>query len=165
MSFAPDFAVVVAGERSRLQPLLAPRFDWNRAPKEESLRLPDDWKTKVLSFEKDLPAGFKAYFAPDDARSFDRSVIVHAELDGSAIVDELSRLTGKSVALQGAESSFETTSACRWTSPRLTEFLLGKEGSEERVRGMVIIDTATIDSNLKMLLKQTAETLLRQQNG
>ena len=147
LSVRDDLAVLVAGERFKVFPTLAPRMSW---PLEEATSLApvvSDALARIEAFESDLPEGFKAYFARGEARLPDRAVFYCPTIDGSALL-EIMGLQDRNLA--------DTTSPCRWRHPRFRDWLLARGESEELVRGLVVIDAALIDSALKAKIAAAA---------
>lgn len=168
LSLRPDLALVIAGERCRISPTLAPRLPWTMPA--EAVILKDlapsvSKKKEIEDFESKLPAGFHRYFAPGVPRLEDRAVIWHPSFDGSAIIEELATCLGENLTAPGETSTLESSSPCRWPSPRLTEWLLSRGEKEEVLRGMVVISAALLEKNLAPQLKQVAATLTKMQNG
>lgn len=168
MSLRPDLALVIAGERCRIHPALAPRLPW-RIPTAtdiaKDLSPIVTAKAEIEALESGLPAGFKRYFAQGDSRLDDRAVIWHPSYDGSAVVDELARVLGVTMGAPGDENALESSSPCRWPSPRLTEWLLSRGEREEVLRGMVVISGDLVRRGLANPLSQVATTLTKLQNG
>jgi hypothetical protein len=169
LSLGPDRALMVAGERARVVPSVARVLPWKTESSQAiaaQLSFSNaDHRAQILEFEAKLPEGFKAYFAPTDARVFDRAVIYSTEFDGSAITDELARLGGFQLASPGHFSELESTSPCRWENPRIKDWLLAREGSEDVVRGLVIIDAKAVTPDLSAYLTTAARNLRKLQNG
>lgn len=171
LSATDELTVVVAGERFRVSPSIAPQLPWrtNREPLDLSLVEAaelEDFKARVLEFEQNLPAGFKAYFkSGDDSRIFDRAVIYHEEIDGFALAETLAEATGRKIELAGCANVFESTSPCRWNDPRFLDWLLQRGESENVVRGLLLIDPNVIDLNFREVLSNAASSLLKIQNG
>lgn len=172
-SLAPDRALMVAGERCKLEPQLAPTLFWksetdvniteslNAHSVEELTKI----RASVLEFEADLPAGFCAYFKPGEQRIFDRTVLYHSDFDGSAVIDELSSTLQIPLNRPGEDSSLESTSACRWESPRFNDWLLSRGETDATTRGLVIVDGDLIHKGLRTHLETAAAKLARLQNG
>ena len=174
LSLNSDRALLVAGERCRVQPQFAPNLNWGNESDEEirkvteTLRSPNSEAAKraaVETFESQLPSGFKAYFAPSEARLFDRVLFHHSDFDGLAIIEELSITMRTPIASLGQNSHLETTSACRWESPRFQEWLVARGDSESTVRGLVIASTDLIDQGLRTHLETAAAKIDRLQRG
>lgn len=168
LSLRPDLALVIAGERCRISPTLAPRLPWttpSAAMIEQDLASALSHKKEIEDFESKLPAGFHRYFAPGEARLDDRAVIWHPSFDGSAVIEELARLLGENLTEPGETSKLESSSPCRWPSPRLVDWLIARGEKEEVLRGMVVIDAELLSKNLGPHLNQVATTLTKLQNG
>lgn len=165
LSCRPDRAILVAGDRCRIEPAVAPLLSWpsdsdatidfDVAPVDEG-RL-TELESSVLAFEADLPAGFETYFENSDGRFYDRSVIFHPEFDGFAVASELAKEIGW--------GAVDSTSPCRWESPRLAEWLMRRGETEERIRGLVIIDANAINDSFAQKLDLVASKLRTMQNG
>jgi hypothetical protein len=164
LSLKPEVALIVAGERFRVIPTLASRLPWSDQNPAEDLKIQSSFEADILAFEDQLPPGFKVYFNKGDARVFDRAVIFHPQLDGSAVIDQLAESSGKKIALAGAATPYDSSSPCRWNNPRFTDWLLTRGFSEETVRGLIIIDGAYV-KGLGPSLASAAKTILKLQNG
>ncbi len=172
-SLAPDRALLVAGERSKIEPQLAPTLFWRTETDDAigtSLTPHSDEKLKsnissITKFEANLPAGFRAYFKADEPRLFDRVVIYHPDFDGSAVIDELASTLQISVARPGETSALESTSACRWESPRFNDWLISRGETDATTRGLVILSADSIEKGLQAHLETAAAKLTRLQNG
>lgn len=172
-SLAPDRALIIAGERCRIEPQLAPQFHWAQesaadidarfatVPTEQAKAR----EASVKAFEAALPAGFKAYFKPDEPRLFDRTVIYHEDYDGSAVIDELASTMQLKLAPPGERSPLESTSACRWESPRFYDWLLARGETDATARGLVIVSSDLIERGLATHLATAAAKLARLQNA
>ncbi len=169
LSLTPDRALMVAGERVKVDPQIAPSLHWVPESVDvvrENLKLQTaDLRFDVTEFEGHLPAGFRAYFKADESRLFDRTVIYHPDFDGSAVIGELSKTMQIQISGPGETSALETTSACRWESPRFNEWLLARGETVETTRGLVIISSDLIKKGLRTHLSTAAEKIARLQNG
>lgn len=174
LSLSSSRALMVAGERAKIDPETAPHLFW---PDEIPLPIaaaPEN-ETAVRDFEKNLPPGFKAYFAEatggsDAARTspsrvYDRIAIYHEEIDGSALIDELAETLKLKIKRPGEAGDFETTSACRWESPRFQEWLLSRGETLATTRGLVLIAAELAGPALRTHLETAAAKILRLQNG
>jgi len=129
-------------------------------------------RAAVLDFESKLPSGFLPYF-PLDAfedleagRVWDRSVIYHPDYDGLAVIDGLVITGSETLPAPGADhASLETTSPCRWESPRLAEWLKARGESEARLRGLVLLDAQMLNAETASRLEEVAARLRRIQEG
>lgn len=166
-SLSPERALLVAGERFKIQPALAPRLPWHAAASvDERLAVisPERYqvqKKTILDFEDSLPEGFRSYFdAKDQQRVFDRAVIVADEVDGFALIDELARALGVALAVApGVDGQLETSSPCRWNDLRYTDWLLARGEKETTIRGLIVIDPALLKPELPSALVTAARTL------
>jgi hypothetical protein len=170
LSLTTDRALMVAGERVKIEPQFAPSLHWlpetNEAiAKKLGTRENAMAATEVGEFEATLPAGFRAYFSRTESRLFDRTVIYHPDFDGSAVIDELSQTLQVSLARPGESSLLETTSACRWESPRFNDWLLARGETEATTRGLIVISSSLIKNNLRAHLETAAAKITRLQNG
>lgn len=174
LSLSSTRALMVAGERCKIQPQVSPALSWTTESAQsigqelESVRTPkseSDSKTRIEKFESQLPSGFKAYFKSGDPRLFDRAVIASDNFDGLALIDELSSTLQAPLKPVGSQSQLETTSACRWESPRFQDWLLARGESEATVRGLVVIDEALVNDALKTHLETAAAKIDRLQRG
>ena len=182
LSLSETRALMIAGERCKIQPQVSPALSWAStagtqlesnsatqiASELQNLREPlseTDSKERIQTFEKTLPQGFAAYFKDDASRLFDRSVIVSANFDGTAVIEELSATLRVPLATIGKESQLETTSACRWESPRFQDWLLARGETETSIRGLVVIDEALVNDALKTHLETAAAKIDRLQKG
>jgi hypothetical protein len=165
LSCRPDRALVLAGDRCRIEPSVAPLLSW---PNDSDATIDADiaalgegrlteLESSVLAFEADLPAGFETYFEDSDERFFDRSAVYHPEFDGYAVASELAKEVGW--------GAVDSTSPCRWESPRLAEWLMRRGESEEKIRGLVMIDANVIDDSFAQKLDRIATKLRTMQNG
>jgi hypothetical protein len=172
LSLSHDRALLLAGERCRITPTSVAMMHWletdaiaakaDLAP--TSPVAIEAWKKSIAEFESTLPAGFKPYFAStDSARVFDRAVFFSDGFDGSAVIEELSRSLGKSLGSPGENSAFESTSACRWSNPRVLDWLVARGETETRVRGLVAIAAEAIDEKLLGALQAAADRLRKLQ--
>lgn len=170
LSLSPERAVLIAGERFRVQPQLAPMLPWKShgSATEHLARVPkaahDEHKTRILEFESRLPKGFRPYFAADDARVFDRAVLIAEGVDGSAVIDEVARGLGHKLTPAGSDSELETTSPCRWNHPRFVDWLLKRGETEEGIRGLIILAPSLLNTDITARL-EAAATLLRTLQG
>ena len=161
LSLATDRALLVAGERCRITSPVADRLPWRLdEPKRVTAELGVASaaeviarQKRVLDFEKNLPQGFQPYFAAGAERVFDRAVIFHPGLDGSAVVDSLA----------GAAGDFDSTSPCRWENTRFTDWLTEKGMAPEVIRGLVVLSVDRLDDQLKTRLGEIARKLLKLQ--
>jgi hypothetical protein len=167
LSLTPERALLVAGERCRVQPPVVSRLPWTLATSQEiheqigTLSLEDSKKFRdaVSEFESRLPAGFLPFFKTGDERVFDRAVIHHPEFDGLAVIDGLAREAGVRLPSPGRQAALESTSPCRWENPRFAEWLVKSGHSEEIIRGMVVISAEHLVA--EGTAKVTAELLTR----
>lgn len=165
LSLAEDRALILAGERFRIHPMLAERLPW--AMLESSIITCDvkprdlsQSKAAILDFESRLPAGFKAYFSPtESSRLFDRAVIFHEGLDGSAVIEMLGEILSLPI------TSLEATSPCRWNQPRFTDWLLARGEKPEVIRGLLMIDASQISPKLLQALEESARRIESLQTG
>jgi hypothetical protein len=162
LSLTADRALLVAGERCRITSPVADRLPWRldepaRVATELLVLSPgeiEDRKKRVLDFEKSLPEGFQPYFTSGAERFFDRAVIFHPGLDGSAVVDALGEKLG----------DFDSTSPCRWENSRFADWLTQKGWAPELVRGLVVLRVEVLNDRLKIHLGETARKLLKLQD-
>ena len=172
LSLSPERALLVAGERCRITPTSVSLMPW---PETDVVAARSDlaqvspvqaetWKKSIADLEAALPAGFKPYFAAgDSARVFDRAIFHHDGFDGSAVIEELSRSLGKTLEPPGEDSSFESTSACRWTNPRVLDWLIARGESETRIRGLVAVAAEAIDDRFPGALSAASDRLRKLQ--
>ncbi len=184
LSLSETRALMIAGERCKIQPQVSPALSWapsagtqlesnsnsatQIASELQNLREPlseTDSKERIQKFERTLPQGFAAYFKDDASRLFDRSVIVSANFDGTAVIEELSTTLQVPLTTIGKEGQLETTSACRWESPRFQDWLLARGETETSIRGLVVIDEALVNDALKTHLETAAAKIDRLQKG
>lgn len=169
LSLGSERALMIAGERCRIVPPVARILPWPKADEtsiaSELVFAEPDARERILAFEAALPEGFKPFFKSDEPRVFDRAAIYSSEFDGSAVMDELARLGGFQKSKPGLSSELESTSPCRWENPRIKDWLLEREGSEEIVRGLVLIDAAAVNGDLPAYLTSAARHLRKLQNG
>lgn len=173
LSMCPERALIVAGERFRALPLLAPSLPWARVTRDDVMQdlghLSENERVarraRVLDFESALPRGFRPYFASGDLRLFDRAVICSTEFDGAALLDELSAKLGCSLASPGAEGLLETTSLCRWESRKLGAWLASRGDTEADIRGTLVIDAASADEKLLRSLEAAVDEVRNLQDG
>jgi hypothetical protein len=169
LSLTPDRALMVAGERVKIEPQFAPTLHW---PSENETDIAgslsskgDSEQSDVEQFESNLPAGFRAYFKSTDARLFDRVVIYHPDFDGSSVIDELSRTMQIPLVPPGESTLLETTSACRWESPRFNDWLLARGETDATTRGLIIVSSTLIQKGLRTHLETAAAKITRIQSG
>lgn len=173
LSLSTERALVVAGERCRVSPAIAPILPWQMEKADvvsSQLRTVGDsesqvLKKSVLDFEARLPEGFMPFFTTADPRLYDRAVIYHPEIDGSALIDELAKRSGRPLAAPGFETFYEASSPCRWQDQRLADWLMSRGLSEEQVRGLVLIEASEISLELSRDLSEAAAHILKLQNG
>lgn len=175
LSLTPDRALMVAGERVKIEPQLAPSLYWpGETPEQIAATLtfanasPNtnaNAQADVTEFESNLPAGFKAYFGVTDARLFDRVVISHPDFDGLAVIDELAKTMQIPLHAPGETALLETTSACRWESPRFNDWLLARGETDETTRGLIVLSSTLIAKGLRAHLETAAAKITRLQNG
>lgn len=170
LSLSPERAVLIAGERFRVQPQLAPMLPWkSHGTADEHLArvaapVYDEQKARILDFESRLPQGLRPYFTADEKRVFDRAVIIAEGVDGSAVIDEIARVLNHPLTPAGTQSDLETTSPCRWNHPRFTDWLLRRGETEEIIRGLIALTPQVLTADLPDRLAATA-TLLRSLQG
>ena len=170
LSHSQGLATIVAGERFRVHPLLASRLPWpiDTVVPDMALIPPEEierQKSAILAFETKLPWGFKPYFKAGELRVFDRAVIFHERIDGSALAEVLAGDRGVKLAGLGLPAMLESTSPCRWSDVRFTDWLLARGEREEVVRGLLLVDPWLIDSSLTTFLSDAAAKLLKMQAG
>lgn len=180
LSTAPERAVIVAGERFRVQPQLAGKLPYalgvqlegiaaNTAPAiaNELQTFTDSQERllKITRFEGSLAKGLKAYFQPGEARVADRAVFYGDDIDGSAVAEMLAEELAQTLGAPGADAAFEATSTNRWKSMRLATSLVASGEPPERVRGLVLIDVKAIDSLLAARLEKIVRRIHELQNG
>lgn len=182
LSLRSDRALLIAGERCRLQPLIAHRLPWACEATDAiaaALHVFDSARARelraaVLDFESKLPSGFQTYFPPETGsepesevgRVWDRSVLYHPDYDGLAVIDGLATMGNEVLPALGADhASLETTSPCRWESPRLAEWLKVRGESTATIRGLVILDAQTLNAATASRLEEVAARLRRIQEG
>jgi hypothetical protein len=173
LSLSRERALMIGGERARVTPHVAPKLPWSGDDPAAITRLlhvqdskeTEKKKAAVQSFEALLPQGFQALFKKDEARTFDRAAIFSAEFDGSAVVDELTHLLGTGAAKPGFDEPFDTTSPCRWQSPKFADWLSRRELSPAQIRGLVILTADELSPGLGKKLEQAAEKIRLLQNG
>jgi hypothetical protein len=170
-SLTPERALLMAGERYRAQPTLAPKMPWISAKDEGAHRFPTEaecaeMQKRVHDFENALPKGFKPYFQKDEARIFDRAVISHPELDGSAVIERLAERINQPLHPLGIDTELEAISQCRWQSTRLSAWLTKRGESEEMIRGAVILSEDVLKTpSLAKHLGDIAEEIRKIQEG
>jgi hypothetical protein len=164
LSLKPEIALVVAGERFRVTPTFASRLPWLDQNPKKDLSLRPSFAAEVIAFEEQLPPGFKAYFKKGEPRVFDRAVIYHPELDGSAVIDQLAETSGDKISAAGTATAFDSSSPCRWNNPRFTDWLISRGLSEEIIRGLIVIDGARVNG-LGPSLAHAAKTVMKMQSG
>jgi hypothetical protein len=160
LSLAPNLALLIAGERFRVRPVIAPHLSWNLSSalsrdgfaSVSSLKYEEN-KKRILHLESHLPEGYRRYFTPEADRIFDRAVFVAENFDGSAVVEALVDQLSLRMEPAGHENLADSTSPCRWNHPRFTQWLLDRGESEETVRGMVVLDPSLIDGDTVNRLK------------
>lgn len=171
LSLRSNLAAIVAGERFRVNPFLAPLLPWpDHSAHSLALRLIDESEVKaqtktILDFENSMSENFKPYFRQSDRRCYDRGVLVAQGVDGSALIDEVANSLKFKLPSAGEDARLESTSPCRWNHPRLTDWLLARGESEDTVRSLVIVDVAMINSSLKQVFIQSMEKLKKIQTG
>ncbi len=168
-----DRTLVIAGERAKLRPEIAPKLkvEWSQGldrltelslfetgrelnPK-QSVKLNADAqknRQQILAFEKNLPKGIKAFFTTEN-RIFDRSVLICEGVDGLSIGSRLSNSGG-----------IETTSLCKWQDAKLFEYLYRQNHTPESLRGMILIDVKLLSAEFKNKLEKVYKELLSEQN-
>lgn len=170
LSVRENLALVLAGERFRVRPIIASQLPWEhdisglRLHAVEAAEV-ERLKKNVIEFEAKLPNGFKPYFSAADKRIYDRAVFYCECLDGSALIELLADSTGRKLGPAGSQNVFEALSPCRWNDPRLLDWLLKRGEKEDVIRGLVLIDAAVIDDELSKRLDEAAATLFRMQSG
>ena len=177
LSLSRDRTLVIAGERAKIRPEIAPKLNvnWQRELPLASISLYESTRNlnsnqtenlkqlaasnraKVLAFELDLPKGISTFFR-DETRVFDRSVLLCDGVDGLSMITKLSQLTGVN------SEQFETTSLCRWQDARLFEYLYKQNHSPEALRGLIIIDVNLLNEDFKKTLAKIYSELLTEQN-
>lgn len=170
LAASDDLAVVVAGERFRVSPLIAKHMPWREESADIQLKPIQEaevelLKKKILDFESKLPTGFKAYFSASEQRIYDRAVFYNESLDGSALIELLARSTGQELVPAGRHNTFEALSPCRWNDQRLLDWLLKRGEKESVIRGLVLIDARTLNDELPKKLEESAAALLKMQTG
>lgn len=170
LSVSDELAVILAGERFRVSPLIAAHLPWREEPVDVHLKPIEEseiekLKAKVLEFESKLPAGFKPYFSAADKRVYDRAVFYNESLDGSALIELLASSAGQSLAPAGKQNAFEALSPCRWNDQRLLDWLIKRGEKENAIRGLVLIDASAVHDGLVKKIEDAAATLHKMQVG
>lgn len=170
LSVRDDLAVILAGERFRISPLIAGQLPWPEEPDEVQLKPVEETEAErlkklVLEFEAQLPAGFKPYFSESEKRVYDRAVFYNESLDGSALIELLASSIGERIAPAGKQNKFEALSPCRWNDQRLLDWLLNRGEKESVIRGLVLIDASAVQDDLVKKLEEAAATLHKLQSG
>lgn len=170
LSLAPDMAVMVAGERGKIRPLMAdilPLPPWGAGlPNEMAERLKplDDAESelrrrRIESFEGSLPFDFKPVLAPGANRCLDRAVFYHEGFDGSAVIETLAEHIEISLSSPGCEGALETMSLCRWNNPRQNEWLARQGLGLNAVRGLIVADYKLLTPSLTTYLEIAVKIL------
>ena len=95
-------------------------------------------KDLILSFERAVNTEPLFENIP---RIFDRAIVYWEDMDGLALIDQVSKNRGLSLAPPGEDQNFETTSLSRWGSGKSMEWLRAFDLSPNQQRGLVIFRT------------------------
>ena len=165
LSLTPGFSLLVAGERYRVPPVIAPRLPWAHVDLTEplskvgSIRDSEKHKQAVLNFESALPQGFTPFFAQGDLRIFDRAVIVNEGMDGSAVIEHLGPIANYPAA------ALDTSSPCRWNNTKYIDWLISRGEKPETVRGLVVIAAEALTEKTPEQLAAAAVKITQLQEG
>lgn len=173
LSLTPDRALFVAGERHRIQPPITRLLPWpadESTLAQESMRVFSEseitqMKKDVQAFEGSLPEGFHSYFNKKENRLYDRALFWHPEIDGLSLIDELASQSGVQMQAPGQNTQFETTSTCRWQSPRYYDELIKRGFKPESIRGLCLARANIATQSLSDRLQSAANKILQIQNG
>ncbi len=178
LSIRGDRAISVSGERFKMQPPIASGLNWPSLSLEQAQSdlarhdeaLYETMKSRVLTFEDNLPSGAERVLAQDKQRLFDRALFAFRDLDGLAFIIELAQHLGLDVREPGVASRIETTSLCRWKDERIFKDLgredLQREGlAPELIRGLVLLSAETLVGDIKGQVEKTRKKLLALQNS
>ena len=167
LSLTRDRAVMLAGERGKFTPALAPKLNW---PQDE-ISLPTvasekylEWQNAILRTKSLLPAEAKAVLPNTVLCLQDRLVFSFSDIDGLAFIDALAKITSLPLTAPGEDAALETTSLCRWESPRLLGFFSERGISSETIRGLVVI-AAEVLAKIQSEEIKLAYEQVRQQQG
>jgi hypothetical protein len=172
-SLRPDRALMIGGDRCRVAASFVSRLPWRSEAAESvlddlrqiSLTEQTQMKESVTRFETSLLQGFQAFFAADAVRIYDRAVLYHPEFDGSAVIEELSKVLHIEIKGPGEESKLETTSPCRWGSLRLADWMSKQGRTEDQIRGLILLSWDLLTPSLHGTLAGIAQELRKKQTG
>jgi hypothetical protein len=160
-------AVMVAGERGKIRPLMADILPLPASSLEslaERLKPLDDAekerrRRQIESFESNLPCGFKRILAPEAKRCLDRAVFYHEGFDGSAVIETLSGHMGITLSPPGHEGPLEAMSLCRWNNPRQNEWFARQGIGLNTSRGLIVADYDLLTPSFTTYLEIAAKIL------
>lgn len=148
-SFAPDLAIAVLGERFRSPSLAAFTQAWNKdhviRRLQECLQKQPANQDLVQSFESHIQKSIPLYFAKNESRLHDRSVLVLPDASAEAVSQVLfKKLNWTSEQGWG---QMESTNQCHWSSGMKT-FKAWWEPSPslENLRGLLVIGVAALQT-------------------
>lgn len=155
-SFGPEVCVAVCGERYRTPSLMAHSMQWSRGqflaaitegPKS---RIQDE--NQVRSFESVMAPVSQSYFDPNQARSWDRAVLIFKDVSADALaLDIFKRLN---LSVEEGWKHFATTNMCTWNVVRMFHPWWKPAPSLEDLRGLLMVKASYLST------PQLAQTLL-----
>ena len=173
LSLERDRALMLAGERGKFIPALAPKLNWpaDEAPSVQKLLAPiapekyQELQATLLKIKSQLPAEAKAILPDTVSCLNDRLIFSFSDIDGLAFIEALAKMTSLNLTAPGEDSDLETTSLCRWDSPRLLGFFSERGFSPETIRGLIVIAADALTKIQPDAIKLAYEQVRKQQLG
>lgn len=168
LSLTPQSSLALLGERAQVGSLVAEGQVWGDEVllSIDNLKTPVVWdKNKVLNFEKKTPGQCHCPLVNESLRTFDRALLCWEDMDGLAVLDELSKELGISLNPPGQESRLETASLSRWGGVHTMDWLKTLGLNEKQIRGLVAISHELITEDLPKKVQLVRERILKMQLG
>ncbi len=152
-SVTPELAVAVTGARFKTPAWIAASQHWN--PNQVAVQIESSFaETKesediVKKFEANLKAGWAPLLAESKSwqqRIWDRALITHPKKSGDQVVQELSALLQKPIALPGEKSWVETLHLCRWDAIVKSFDWWQSRPAADLIRGSVMLDVSILEN-------------------
>lgn len=165
-SFAPEIAVSVLGERFRCPPMMAQNMAWNAAELSQVMQMSTSERQTnprlVTDFEKSIAPIAELYFQENQARLFDRAVIVFKDVSAEALAQRVFLKLGLSP--EEGWTRVSSTNMCHWSGTKMFGHWWDPSPSYEMLRGMLIIGTQMLEESdfIKILIAAHDELMQEQ---
>ena len=141
LSYGQDLAVSVLGSRFKAQSFTAAQMGWDKTQvihkiQRKRKRIFD--QNLVETFENSFPDWkyFQSHSEAKRCRLYDRAVLVFPDINGEALVKELSQ--AMSLSANSIEDMLATTSQCAWHDPVSFKGWWQPAPTSEQIRGLVV---------------------------